>query len=65
MSTESIQYLADHAEMRPAVNITRMGRLWRLTWGEPRGAGNALLSAYQTHCTDTLVPSLRAAWPDA
>ena len=30
MNTESIQYQADHAEMRPAVNVTRMGKLWRI-----------------------------------
>lgn len=63
MNTESIQYQADHAEMRPAVNVTRMGKLWRITWGEPRNGHWPLWHAYQQHCQADLVPRLRSAWP--
>lgn len=63
MNTESIQYQADHAEMRPAVNVTRMGKLWRITWGEPRGGSWPLWHAYRQHCETILLPRLRAAWP--
>ena len=63
MNTESIQYQADHAEMRPAVNVTRMGKLWRITWGEPRNGRWPLWHAYQQHCQADLVPRLRSAWP--
>lgn len=63
MRTDHVQYAADHADMKPTVTITRMGKLWCLTWSEPRNVVYSLLCAYQVHCADALVPSLRARWP--